>query len=575
MDGEDLDINLRAKSLSTGRAIRLTWQNPAGYVSTGWAIKRSTLTFALYVEDEVELIVLLDGDVYEYLDENLDEGTIYYYTLFWTDGGLEDFRVSDTTRVIGLSLEDYKTNEGEFVYALMPGGVIQAHESQSGEDGLALQRMSDVIQQGIHVQRGLLSTLESNTFDTMLTGRIGEAKNQYAQLEVTLRGMGYEPLRYAGIAAMRRVGQALPYIRSWKGTCRGVSAYVKALTTWDSTCMVPGDAVCGGFGGLRTYDGESRTRRYDYEVDADFGVTYGVGTFTDSAQSWTVDEFAGGAMRMENGQYLCIASNTEDTLTFEDPTAVVRPYVLVTGTTSMGTLTLVGRDEDAGREFCQTAFQDCVLLDADEIEMPFPTDMVSTGAAMLMPTPGGWTLDGDASIRTVVGINYTLKYTLYAGPHYTTLFPEHDVALKGTLEDPFNPLYGGVSDEAGVPPGPFDVIILVQNGISPLTSTVTAVGADTLTDSSAFWITDQWVGFVVNPNRNNTRTYRVLSNTADTLTVDVSESPDVDLVSVAGAEYFMLTRRDEVAYRALATSVSRFLFQGVRPYIWFGGPIAP
>lgn len=571
---DEFNINLRATSVTTGRAVHLTWTEPAGYSPLGWKLKRSTVTFALFHEDEVQTIATLPAGTLEYLDEDLAEGVAYYYTLFWGLNEDDYANVSDSQRVIGLSLEDYKAAEGEFIYDLIPPGVRQVHESQPN-DGDVLNALSDVIQQGIHVQRGLVTTLGWTSFDQMLAGRIGQPVNQYAQIEATLRGYGYEPLRYAGVAAMRRVGEALAFVRSWKGTCRGVSAYVKALTTWDSSCVVPGDATCGGFGGLRTFDGESRTRRYDYESDTDL-VTIAAGTFTDPAQSWTVDEFAGGAMRTALGQYLCIASNTEDTLVFENPEALVQLYVLVTGTTSTGTLTLVGRGVDEGRGFCQTAFatEDLMfLLDVDELEYQIPVDsnvVVGPPSEMSMPAFGGF-LDGDCTIRTRVGVNYSLRYTLFAGPHYTTLFPEHDVTLKGTLRDPFNPLYGGVSDEAGVPPGPFDVIIVVQEGVAAATGTASAIGVDTLEDSTANWTVDEFVGFKLNPNRNNTLTYTVLSNTATTITVDVSEAPDVNLVSVAGAEYFILSRRNEVAYRALVSSVEQFLFQGVRPYVWFEG----
>jgi large repetitive protein len=89
---------------------------------------------------------------------------------------------------------------------------------------------------------------------------------------------------------------------------------------------------------------------------------------------------------------------------------------------------------------------------------------------------------------------------------------------------------------------------------TPLTTigfgTVAAVTEDTLeTDGTMNLPLNGLVGLELNPNLNQTVTYRVLSNTETVITVDTSGKPLVSAVTSAGARYAGIYRFDNVRFR--------------------------
>jgi hypothetical protein len=96
--------------------------------------------------------------------------------------------------------------------------------------------------------------------------------------------------------------------------------------------------------------------------------------------------------------------------------------------------------------------------------------------------------------------------------------------------------------------------------LTPLTTvgfgTIQTLTADTLTtDGTVAMIPNGLVGIEINPNLNQSQTYTVVSNTATTITVDISGKPPLASVAATGNTYVAVHRFDNVALQRCGSMV--------------------
>ena len=565
--------SLLAKTHCHGKRVELSWTAPSGVTVTEYIVKRSRRAFALFVDDDVQTIYT--GTNVSVSDTGLEENTAYYYTIFYTDDGV-NYYVGDSARVIGLSIKDYRAREGDhWFYDLLPQGV-RNHDSAEGDNQYTLRNYCDVLQCGIQRLRGLTEALvHLPDWDRIVAGRVGEPVNQYGIMEAVLNDMGHPPPRALGLEAMRRVALGLTSIRKGKGTCVGVLEYVERLTRWTGTCVDNSIGECGGGIFFRTWDGFSSKVTGESSSVADGGdIDNTAGQLTDGGASLTVSLFKKGIAIDGLGNIACIEDNTATVVTFEDAGDQLQFEQVFTtvpaGTTPTIDGTLVGY-----RKFNDHMFKGLKLKDSAGTVVTI-TDNTATAAdgSTTQLTLSGAIVAGVVSIavdflnepQTYANREPEMHYSLYHGEHYFLVNLLFDLALKGTLEDPWDILFGGAGTSKVPVPSVFDVTIWVAAGIAQTTGVSTTLDPTRLIDSTASWTVNEFQGMYVNPNRNSSQLFRVVANSATEIFI---ASGDMTQVANVGDSFYVLKPLDALRYDTLVKTISIFLPYKVRAFIYF------
>jgi hypothetical protein len=77
---------------------------------------------------------------------------------------------------------------------------------------------------------------------------------------------------------------------------------------------------------------------------------------------------------------------------------------------------------------------------------------------------------------------------------------------------------------------------------------------------------DGWVGMYLNPNQNQKQLFRIVANTATTVTV----AGDITSLCIPGQRYYVLKKRDAMRYQRLDKRLrTEFTDADAKPHIFF------
>lgn len=165
-----------------------------------------------------------------------------------------------------------------------------------------------------------------------------------------------------------------------------------------------------------------------------------------------------------------------------------------------------------------------------------------------------------------VGADPTGSFQLVLGDQPTLYNPRWDRGLMGTRLDPFFYLYGGYTGRLRGAWGPCDLGVFITTPAAVLyKGRVEVVATTTITDTALSLTTDALIGNYLNPNQNQEKLFKIVSNTATTITV----SGDVSRIAWVGQAYVVLTPRNAQRYQRLQARITEFVEDGIRPHILF------
>ena len=237
---------LKATSWCRGRRIDLSWSLPAGV--TDYQLLRSKRGFAEYITDPGNLLGGLTPTGFS--DTGLEDGTFYYYTLFisFSAGPPYIYHVNDAAKVTGLSIKDYASFEGLYVYNKFPAGMraIDA-DPQLGSNRYLLRYVADAIMCGTNIVRGFIDGLSlTRDPDNMPAGQVGIPENQTGIIRAQCWDLAFPAQPEHDVATLRRVIPAfVSQVLQLKGTCPGFVNLIRLLTGWTVRCDSLIDPVCG------------------------------------------------------------------------------------------------------------------------------------------------------------------------------------------------------------------------------------------------------------------------------------------------------------------------------------------
>ncbi len=578
--------NLRARTWCDGKRIDILWSPITSLTVLEYRLKRSTRTFSLFVDDDTE--VVYSGTGFSHQDTGLQENTVYYYTLYWTDDGVSWY-VGDKQRVAGLSIKDYRALDGEhWLYDRLPR-ELRRQDGLPGDSQFELRRMCDVLQCGFQLMRGQIEVFNHlPNYDAIPAGRIGDPENQYAILESVNRQLGFEPQRALGLEVMRRVALGIVKVRKKKGSCPGLLEFVKLLTGWDAECAPTESGAaptCGGGTLFRTWNGTS----YYVNGDGVFAPAPGADlssttlTFEDTNATWSPGLLKGALLYDFMGNYSCVADNSATVLTLQSGSADYKTRCFVTcngpelvvvdpthidWTPAPGAYRPLNEEMFTGRvimtplSFWSSNITASELIGDTTIRLTLDTAWPGGTPGLLQIAPDVLDSGGTKYPKT--------KYRLEVGSIYHLWNPLLDLALRGTASDPFDRLWGADDMFSQYPLGTLDVLLWIDESVAELLGTVTASTpvSVTLVTSGAPPMDGDLVGMYLNPNRNQSRLFRIVGNLGSTITVDTG-GDNLEDYAVAGSQAFVLSPMDAARYSSLLSTVTRFVPTQTRVFVWF------
>lgn len=617
--------DLVARSWPEGKRIDLVWTLPEGI--TWIIIKRSQTAHSAFLTDQAEVIyngpaidhfidgvpvaetVGKPGELYQAPPDletgipntgvELREDAYYYYTLYMTTGelpvGLLDFgeEAHSCCQVTGLSGIDYLRSthdengnsipgRGEYLYRMIPEETRAEDQRLAELDSRATGYLQDYcrfIQGGINLARMYTKGLEQlGDPDTAPAGLVGRAFDQATILKNWARRFNISPERYIlDVAILRRIAQGMIFIYKEKGTCPSIVDFTKLLTLWDSSCSEFGSDLteCNPFF-LQTWGGVSRKQQLNFLGSL---VTITAGKIELAGGGLTPNEFAAGLIIGPTWDQFAVKDNTASTINLEDETAVMSLEDIL----SISVVTPV-----AGSIYDLTVTRTSggpVEVNDAEYDRLKILDSANTLMTVVSTTSPG-TIQVDSPILPVTGVASASR-NIIPGATYgdrdvvfvadlrtrcpTFLYdPLKNLDLKGADFDPHDVLFDGGS-LFGIPFFPGDVILKISAGVAEFVGKATAVSGNVLTDSAAnFGAAGTLSFFSLNPNHNQKGVFKIVGNTATTITVE-SPTPGVTLESVAreGSEYFILSLENRRKYELLTRLIQLMLPSGNRIFIQF------
>lgn len=616
--------NLQAISWPDGKRIDLRWEVPkdifGNSVITRIIIKRSQHGHSAFLTDDHE--VIYDGPSIEHFidgvkvtetlggpvgqqtppdlevgipatEEDLHENTYYYYTLYMTvkeepigifDFGLE---AQSNCQVTGLSIIDYLGSSqegkffGEWLYGLFSNKVREKDQAQAAATGRErgyFQDFCHFVQGGLNVLRGNAKALEQLTdVDRLPAGLVGRSFDQATILGAWARRFAIPPERFIlDVEILRRIAASMIFLYKEKGTCPALVDFTKVLTQWDSVCTEfdSGVGPCNPLY-LETWDTDITKTLQTRQASL---LLSSPGLLTIPGAGLSIDAHADSLLVGPMFDQIQIASNTADTLTFEDSTVEVRVEDLVT----VDSVAAVGGDiytleitRTAGgpAEANDSEYNDYRLLDSANVLMTVTaTEFIALGSpsTVTVDSPVGVPSTGAAAIafNYIPGASFAARdavvpLCIWTGCPTFLYDPRMDVTLKGIFTpDVINPhdvLYsGGIL--LGIPFVPGDTILTIQSGIAKFIGNATSVSGNVLTDTTANFGIDGTNTFTfLNGNLNQTKTFQIISNTATTITVE-SDIPGVTLESLAtaGSRYAVMELSVDRFYEILVRLLELF-----------------
>jgi len=613
-------IDLRAVTWPEGKRVDLFWTNPPGV--TRIVIKRSRTFHSAFLIDEAEVIyngpavehfidgvpvpetVGRPGDLFQSPPDlevgvpntgvDLLEDTFYYYTVYVTVApdpiGILDFGLEAKGRcqVTGLSITDYlrtdpdRRGRGEYLYHLFSQATRDRDAANAAAEGRTtgyLQDYARFVQGGISLMRGYTKALEQvGDASRAPAGLVGSAFDQATILANWARRFGIIPeRRILDVSILRRIAESMILIYKEKGTCPSIVDFTKLLTLWDSTCAEFEGLLCNPFY-LATWDGMSEKDTYSWPSSL---VTIQPGSIALPGAVLVQDKYANSLFKSAMGDVFQIAGNTTSVVTFADPAAVpnvedlltIGAVVPVAGTIYDLTVT---RTQGGPVDLNDQEYDGYQLVDSansigDVVATTGGPPSVVRVDSPVLPVVGAAAV-APSYLLGAAFVDRNPQFTFDLRTKCPTFLyePLKDLDLKGADFDPFDVLFGGGS-LLGTPFLPGDIILTIAAGVADAVGTSTSIVGNTLTDTTAnFGPINSLSQFGLNPNRNQTALFRVVANTATTLTVS-SPAPGVTLESVAkaGSRYFLLNLPNSRKYEILVRLIKLMLPSNTRIFIFF------
>ena len=631
--------DLEAISWPEGKRIDLRWTNVEEV--THIIIKRSQIFNSAFLDDDTEIIYdgpnidhFVDGKkVTETLggpvgqqtppflevgpptppstEEDLQEDTYYYYTLYMTTAeepiGLFDYglEASSPCQVIGLSILDYfnfnevllerglPTNKwyGEWFYNLFPAKTRE-HDANlakaKGRERGYFRDMCRFVQGGFNIYRGhARAMVQLGDVGRTPAGLVGKAFDQSTILAAWARRFNIPPERFIlDVGILRRIAASMIFIYKEKGTCPALVDFTKVLTRWDSECIEidPGIGPCNPIF-LSTWDGDETEILIIRQLSS---ITIAAGAITVPGLGLVVDDHMDSLVIGSMWDQFQVNSNSNDEITLEDNTAVMRSEDLVT----VDSVTSLGGD-DYELEITRTAggpaeandqeYDTYYLLDsANELVQITGTEYVADGSpSKIFVTTITTPVTGAAAIayNFVAGAAFVnrdpvVKIRLYTKCPTFLYDPLIDVSSLGinsvNVINPHDILFSG-GTLIGTPFLPGDTILTIQSGIALFVGASTSIVGNTLTDTSANFGTDDSIFFhFLNPNMNQTGTFKIVSNTSTSLTVESSIlGVTLESVAAAGSNYCVLDFKTHRFYQLLVRLIQLMRPTTTRIFIFF------
>lgn len=158
------------------------------------------------------------------------------------------------------------------------------------------------------------------------------------------------------------------------------------------------------------------------------------------------------------------------------------------------------------------------------------------------------------------------RYEVFGDGHRPTMFnPRFDWELRGTRLDPFYYFASGVLPLFGNF-GPCDLgVYITTANVCDVLSRPSGVSGSVLTDASANFTVNALAGKYLNPNQNQTRMLKIVSNTATTITV----AEDIENTAVVGIPYYVMSERNKNRFQRLSVRLQEFVASGVKARVLF------
>lgn len=300
------------------------------------------------------------------------------------------------------------------------------------------------------------------------------------------------------------------------------------------------------------------------------------------------------------GDFACVSGVTEDsthyTFTYETPTAYLRAEISgdATRIDAVSTSTYDIDSIDTTHYAWQFLLPaDAPLYNADAlVGMTIMFDTLATRTIVAQdatdPVTGKTRITvnvagpsgtnafslADAYTTVAASLSYAnrvpiTRLTFLIGEHSFIVDPLWDTRLMAeTVEGPWSMLTGLGATTSGVfVPSPADVTVFVENQDAVIGTVVTTT-TNTMQDTSQAWLINEWVGFFLLANWNQTKLFRIVGNTPDTLYV-LAESGGVDSIASVDSTYVILSEENALKYRRLTDLLSDFSPFESRPYVKF------
>ncbi len=596
--------NLVAKTWCEGRRIDLACTLPTGTQNV--RVRRHRYAFPFFEEDPGEVIFyefwdtpefkFIDG-VDTYLTNNgysteapLDENQFYYYTVDFSlidPATTASFITTHEGQVSGLSIKDYNTAEGRYVYAELPR-TYRRRDALPGPDQYKTRDYCDLIQCSVNLRRGFAEALLLfRDPERMPAGRVGEASNQTGILEAAVSDFGVSMNLSFDTSTMRRVIEGIiPSVWKKKGTCPGFEGLARVFAKWNVRCDEGNQPVCGFNRVFQTWDGES----WITHTDAAFGeYTVTEGSFTvlqTEVLDWQEAAFAlpltadgldtVSAVVDHFGTFACVdvvaAGGGSYTITFTNPRAYLRPELLATMSVVSGTdIDITSFDYESwpwqfpgeAPRIAANAFVGMEVIDSSSVKRVvvsnLTTDDLGVTRVVLDGAVTGTRLaicSKFSGLATWASRQPHLAFKLYSGRFSLTWNPKWDIRLKDdTIASPWSLVMAGKSLATGGSIGVSDIVLWVQD-VHLVVGRVTDVAAGWLEDNTKDWAVDRWRNKYVIPNWTYKRALKILTNTATKLFV--AGDSMVDGFSIEGAHYVILNEADALRYSQLNTLLPSF-----------------
>lgn len=602
---------LKAFSHPDGKRIDLQWTNPVG--ATHVKILRRQQSFAFDTSDLGTLVY--NGTVISsFSDTGLDTQRYYYYLVaVSTDSGVT-YNVENSSRVFQLSISDSLKSK-EFLWQHVP----EVYKEEDAQNGNVLQQMVDVLGAGLNLIRSR----------AMVIPYLNEPdKSPLNMVLFQAESLGFTPELSFDFNTTRRAFSAILSNRKDKGDADGIVDFVSIFCEWDATVAEFGSGA-GGSRVFQTWGGPLNQVFESFNTNITFGdgfITDPAATWTvDQWANGVVIDAVGNVIPVESntattltlkgstvrgtlssgvsagattlnvtstagwrkGMSLQIrdGSHTEcvtveavgtSTLTinrgltytyastaelFRIPMLAMMEY-LSSGVASGVTL------QDTGAYWNTNQWAGYKVLDSANTKRTIVSNTVDTLTLSGGVVTGSYSIAYDFSGASFATRVVSPTFKVASGQHSFLYEPRKKKALRGTIDDPFYYLYAGTATILSPAFGLGDVAVFISGvaqefGFSSgLTSTVL-----TSTDELIGYATDYFKGMWLNPNRNQTKLFKILSSdgVAGTVTVE----GDMTGFAAAGGDFFILSNRDALRYSRLVERLQKEVPYSTRIYVFF------